>query len=152
MKKLLIYLMLFLATVILRSQSADIGKLRPVQLISVYREDDWIVVGTDTGDLGRGFEIRDAIENLKGTTPGVIYLDTADYLVVNRDTENLIQELKEYLKGKVRVCLTEDDIALVDASEYLAAHPPRIRIRDWTPGKALEILLRQGEKIILQIS
>ena len=152
MKKLVIYLLLLVATVVLRPQSADIGKLRPVQLVSVYREDEWIVVETDTEDLGRGINVDDAIRDLKETTPGVLYLDTADFLLVHNDTRNLIMELTSHLKGKVRVCITEGGIPLTDASEYLAAHLPRSQIRDWKSGKPLETLQQEGERIILEFS
>lgn len=152
MKRILIYIALLAGAVALRPESADIGKLRPVQLVSVYREDEWVILETDTEDLGRGLSIHDAIKNLKETTPGVIYLDTADFLLVHRDTQNMIPELTAYLKGKVRVCIAEGDIPLTDASDYLAAHPPKTRIRDWYPEKQLEILQHQGERIILRIS
>ncbi len=152
MKKLVIYLLLLAATVALRPESADIGKLRPVQLVSVYREDEWIVVETDTEDLGRGIDVDDAIRNLKETTAGVIYLDTADYLLVREDIQTLIPQIANHLKGKVRVCITEGGIPLTDASEYLAAHPPRSQIQDWKSGKPLETLQQERERIILEFS
>lgn len=150
MKKILIYLLLLAGTVALRPESADIGKLRPVQLVSVYREDEWIIVETDTEDLGRGTNIDEAIRNLKETTPGVIYLDTADFLVVQNDTQGLILEMTKHLKGKVRVCMSEGGILLADASEYLAAHPPAIKIGNWESGQSLELLQQEGARIILK--
>ena len=149
MKRILIYIALLAGAFALRPESADIGKLRPVQLVSVSRDGEWIVVETDTEDLGRGISIDDAIRDLKETTPGVIYLDTAEFLLVRSDTENLIPEMADHLKEKVRVCQSED-IALTDASEYLAAHIPKRRIGDWKAEEPLEILRREGERIILK--
>ena len=150
MKRILIYMALLAGAFALRPESADIGKLRPVQLVSVYRDGEWIVVETDTEDLGRGINVDDAIRDLKETTPGVIYLDTAEFLLVRSDTETLIPEMADHLKEKVRVCQSEEDIALTDASEYLAAHMPKRRIGDWKAEEPLEILQREGERIILK--
>ena len=56
MRKTVLYTLLFALSIAMRPQSLDIGTLRPVQLVSMYREDEWIVIETDTDDQGRGVQ------------------------------------------------------------------------------------------------
>ena len=55
----------------------DVARLRPVELISVSREEAQVLVETDTGDSGRGRTLELALEDLHDSTPGEIFLETA---------------------------------------------------------------------------
>ena len=150
MRKTVLYTLLFALSIAMRPQSLDIGTLRPVQLVSMYREDEWIVIETDTEDQGRGGNVQEAIQNLKETTPGTIYLDTADFLMVRTDTENAISEIAQYLKKNVRVCRSIGGITPIDAAKYLSAHPPRTNMREWRKSVELEVLQYDGMKLRLK--
>ena len=150
MRKTVLYTLLFALSIAMRPQSLDIGTLRPVQLVSMYREDEWIVIETDTDDQGRGGNVHEAIENLKDTTPGTIYLDTADFLVVRPDTQNMISEISQYLKQSVKICSSIERIASIDAANYLSAHPPKTNMREWRKSVELEVLQYNGMKLRLK--
>jgi hypothetical protein len=150
MRKTVLYTLLFALSIAMRPQSLDIGTLRPVQLVSMYREDEWIVIETDTDDQGRGGNVQEAIQNLKDTTPGTIYLDTADFLVVRPDTQNMISEISQYLKQNVKICSSIGGIAPIDAAKYLSAHPPRTNMREWRKSVELEVLQYNGMKLRLK--
>ena len=150
MRKTVLYILLLALSVTMRPRSLDIGTLRPVQLVSMYREDEWIVIETDTDDQGRGGNVHEAIQNLKETTPGTIYLDTADFLIVRTDTENAISEIAQYLKKNVRVCRSTGGIIPIDAAKYLSAHPPRTNMREWRKSVELEVLQYDGMKLRLK--
>ena len=150
MRKTVLYTLLFALSIAMRPQSLDIGTLRPVQLVSMYREDEWIIIETDTGDQGRGGNVHEAIQNLKDTTPGTIYLDTADFLVVRPDTQNMISEISQYLKQNVKICSSIGGITPIDAANYLSAHPPRTNMREWRKNVELEVLQHDGTKILLK--
>ena len=61
----------------------DVAKLLPIQAVAVYTEGDSVVLETDTENKGKGASIADALQDLKENTPAVVYLDTAEFLMVS---------------------------------------------------------------------
>ena len=76
MKRWLLYIVLFAAAIIIPVNGTDVGKLHPVQAVSVGYQDGQVVLKTDTGEMGIGETPELALENLKQTAPAIIYLDT----------------------------------------------------------------------------
>lgn len=130
MKRIVIYILALAAALLVPLRGTDVGKLQPVGLVQLYKEDKTVVIVTDTGDSGRGDTAKAAFENLEATTSGIIFLDTADYLLISKSAIDEIVGLKAYLKPSVRVCLAEADIDPVQAAEYLAVHRPVIKLKD----------------------
>ncbi len=125
----------------------DVGKLRPVELVAMRREENTVVLETDTGDIGRGEDPLKALEDMKGSAPGALFLDTADYFLVTRETENLLPELAEVLRPAVEICVLRDPVDLEEAAEYLRAHSPKVTLLQWrTQGKAMPELRSEGGK------
>ena len=76
MKKIIVYLLLLAAVLLLPVQGTDVGKLLPVEVLQIYKEEDSVVLTTDVGASGVGATVDAAIENLKATAAGIIFLDT----------------------------------------------------------------------------
>lgn len=150
MKRLIIYVVLMIAVLLIPTERTDLEKLKPVEAVLVYREEEQIVITTDTADLGRGESIDAALKNLKESAPGIIYLDTADYLLITQDTEEQILQLRGNLKGTVRICMTEGEIDMERVGEYLSVHKPEKKLRDWKAGDAIEILYSEDDRLILK--
>lgn len=128
-------------------QGSDVGKLRPVELVAMHREGYTVILETDTGDVGRGRNPAEALEDMKRTAPGALFLDTAEYFLVTRETENLLPELAGVLRPAVEVCVLEDPVDLEAAAEYLRAHSPEVTLLQWrTQGKELPELRAEGGK------
>ena len=72
MKRILLYVLVMAAALIVPVKSNDVGKLRPVQAVMVSREAGSVIIRTDTDDTGTGTDVLSALENLKATTPAVI--------------------------------------------------------------------------------
>jgi len=126
-------------------QGNDVGKLRPVELVTMRREGGGVVLETDTGDFGRGEDPLAALEDLKRSAPGALFLDTADYFLVTRETENLLPELWEVLRPAVEICVIPGETDLEAAVEYLRAHSPEVTLLQWrTQGKDLPELHTEG--------
>ena len=119
----------------------DVGELQPVELLQVYRKGDKVVMSTDTGDVGTGFTLKAAWKNLKETTPGTIFLETADYLLLTVETEELLSELSRLLRPGAEVCLVEGAVDERKAAEWLAAHPPGVPLRSVRYGEETAPLL-----------
>lgn len=149
MKRILIYIVVVAAAMLVPIERTDVGELQPVELIHMYREGKQIVLGTDTEDSGHGATVEEAFRNLEDTTPGIIFLDTADYLMVSENAEDLIGELRSYLKPCVRVCVAEKGIKLAEAAEYLAIHSPKATIGEVKKESDMEVLVLQNGRLNL---
>lgn len=113
----------------------DIAKLRPVQAFAMYMEDNNVVLETDTGDLGRGENVLRALENLKEKTAAVVYLDTAEFLLVAENAVSEMGELAQHIKHSVKVCVCEAAGRVKEAAQYLDVHGKLPKLRDWMESK-----------------
>ena len=147
MKRLLLY-MCALALLLLADRGTDIGSLRPVELVRLREWNGLLILETDTGDCGWGMTIAQTVAKLKETTPGQIYLDTADFLLLEEGTERYLPLIAEYLKRNTRVVYGARDVGLQDAAAYLRVHKPTSRIKEW--GNPAEKLILEGGKMSLK--
>lgn len=150
MKRTVIYTAVLLAALLLPAQGMDIGKLRPVGLIQLYKENDYVFIVTDTGDSGCGQTVEAAFENLEETTSGVIFLDTADYLLLSRTANREAEALKQYLKSSIRVCIAEKNIDPVQAAEYLSTHRPAVKMKHYKGPQKAQKLLQDNGRLVLK--
>lgn len=150
MKRWILYalgliLVLFLAPV----PRTDVGDLLPVELLSVYFRDGTLCVETDTGDMGTGKNLDEALSDLKATAPGNIFLDTADYLIITREAIPLLPQLWQILRPATQLCLGEG--AEAGAAAFLAAHRPGVTLNDVRAGMGtLPVLIRTEERYRLE--
>ena len=139
---------LALGLVLLGGRKSDIGRLHPVEVVHLYEEKGILILETDTGDKGWGLTVEQALERLKETTPGVVYLDTADYLLLGEGMEPHLPALRAYLKKGTVMAYAPEGIDLEEAAAYLRVHEPERTIKEWEePG---EWLGYEGGKMILK--
>ena len=150
MKKVALYILLLAAAVLAPLRGMDVGKLQPVGLVQLYKEGETVVIVTDTGDSGRGNNVEAAFENLEDTTPGVIFLDTADYLLISKDAVGEVEKLSSRLKASVRLCYAEKDIEAAEAMEYLAVHRPQVLLKESERLADAETLMMDNERLVLK--
>jgi len=93
LKRILIYCLLLIAVVLIPVERLDVGKLEPVQAVWAYRENGIIVLETDTEDKGSGETVEEALKDLEANCLGIIYLDTAQFLLVSEDLQEQIPGL-----------------------------------------------------------
>ena len=134
MKRIWIYGLLMAMTLAAPAKRNDLGKLHPVELIKAHRENGDVVLETDTGAKGKGKDIASAIQNLKDTTAGIVFLDTADYLLIGKEEDDLIMELKGYLKRKTRVCYAPQTVDPEETTGFVTVHTPKMEIGRWKMG------------------
>ncbi len=149
MKRRFAYAVLLLTALAVPVEGTDIGKLRPVELVMVQMQNHQVVLRTDTGDIGQGGTAEEAYQNLRDTTSGVVYLDTADYLLISPGAWEEAAKLKAYLDGTVKVCEAENRVEPELAAEYLGAHPPKTRLRDLSTPDSLESLCMVNGRLII---
>ena len=137
MRKNLFYGILLAAAVLVPAERTNLQKMKPVEAVYLYMEDGDVAILTDTGDRGVGQGVEKAIADLKERTAGIIYLDTADYLLIGQGGEQHIPALAQYLKKTVRVCQTEGEVDMERVGAYLSVHRPEVQLKDWERGGKL---------------
>ena len=140
MKRMLLYIGILAALLAVPVERLDVGKLHPVQVVSVSKENGWVVIQTDTGDRGIGETGEQALKNMEETTSGVIYLDTAEYLLLSKDAEDALTQLRTALKPKTGICYAEEGIDLKEAGKFLSAHAELPRLKEWKKGQELPVI------------
>ena len=148
MKRIILYIGILALVIAAPVKPMNIGNLRPVQIVSVYKENGWTVIETDTQDKGIGGTARQALQNMKDTSDGVIYLDTADYLLLTKDTEEAVVELYGNLKASVRLCMESGVTDLKKAVSYLRTHGELPKLKEWKKGAELPLLSTFGDSLI----
>lgn len=140
-----------LAVFLAPSEEADISSLRPVELLSLYKEEGEVYVEADTGDVGRGVDLRSALEDMKATSPGEIFLETADYVMVTEETKAYLPELKKILRPATEIVQTQDRIETAAAAGFLSVHGPGVVLKDCSTESVLpELVIRGGRCYLVQ--
>lgn len=98
----ILYIIIIGVLLFIPLERLDVAKLEPVEAVAVYLEKGEVVLETDTESVGKGETIQQALENLKKNTPAIIYLDTAEYLLVAESAREHAEQLMEYLKKNVK--------------------------------------------------
>ena len=75
----------------------DVGQLQPVQLVMVTAQQGAVEITTDTGDLGRGATVQEAFADMQQASPKKIFVETAEYLLINRAAETLLPDITNIL-------------------------------------------------------
>lgn len=149
MKKWVIMLLALLAFAALPTSGTELGELHPVSLLMVQTQGKTIQLLTDTQDRGSGETLDGALKNLEDTTPGHLFLDTVEYLILTEQTQYLIPQLKRLLRPGVAVCLGENDMNTEALPEYLNTHTPETILRNVDETTPLQKLNESEERLIL---
>ena len=130
------YILIAVALLFAPVNRLDVAKLEPVEIVYISQDDDVITVSTDIGAWGKGENIQQALEMLHATTPGVVYLDTAEYLLCSAEAVAQIEQIRGDLHGSVRICLAER-LDYEDLAEFLETHGKLPCLRTWKVGDPL---------------
>ena len=131
MRKILsiVILMLSLAAPVKR---LDVAKLQPVETVAVYYSGNAVVLETDTGNVGQGSTAAKALQDLKESACSVIYLDTAEYLLIGQNAQNAAAELRPFLKDSVKVGSYHGGDIMKETA-YWEIHGDLPKLKTWKP-------------------
>lgn len=147
MRRIVIYVLILGVLLFLPLKGNDIGKLQPVEVVQVHRQGGEVLIRTDTGDQGIGSTAELALQNLKDTTPGYIYLDTAEYLLLNKEASGDIEKLRPVLRKSLQLCFAETEVDLQLAAKFLPAHGNFPQLKRWKQGDDLPLLTVEGSRL-----
>lgn len=132
MKRIILYCILLAIALMIPIKKIDISDLEPIQAVRMDRQQGEIILQTDTGDTGAGENVQSALDNLKKVSSGIVYLDTAQYLIVTENAQEYIGHIRPFLKNDVRVCLWEGAEKLTDAAKYVKSRKIGVRLKKWS--------------------
>jgi len=147
-KRIVLYIGMIALVFAAPVEHLNVGELIPVQVVAISQENGWTVIETDTGDKGIGANAQKALKNLKDTASGKIYLDTAEYLLLGRDTANAAEDLRGELKPSVKLCETAKPLDLEETAKFLNNHGKLPRLKDWNKDTELPVLSTFGDALI----
>ncbi len=147
MKRFVLYALILALVWVTPIERVDIGKLRPVEVIAVYKSGNTVVLATDTEDLGIGRNAEEALEDMRSTSPAVIYLDTAEYLLIAEDAEEEAETLRDELKKSVRLCGVSGKVDLKNAAKFLPVHGKLPSLRNWKAEDTLPVIRSEDGRI-----
>jgi hypothetical protein len=113
----------------------DVGKVRPVEVLTVCAKGSRVQLLTDTGDIGIGEDIPAAVRDLNETAQAKLLLDTVDYLLTEPGAEIWISQLQEYLRPSCYICYVTGDMDLKQVSPFLQIHEPEMTLNDYQAGE-----------------
>ncbi len=125
----IIIILLFFAPV----ERLDVADLEPVQTVAVSVENEKLKLRTDTGAVGIGTSADTALQKLEESTPGVIYLDTAEYLLLTEEALGYVDGLRQYLNDSVKVSLWDGEGSIEDAAGFLRVRKDLPKLQSWKP-------------------
>lgn len=130
----------------------DVGKLRPVQVVEIRNRDNGVQLQTDTEDLGMGEDVYQAVKHMKETSPARVYLDTADYLLIEPGAEIWLPQLQEYLRPSCCLCYIAGEVDLPAAAQYLQLHEPKLTLTHYEAGKRNlpKLIFNEGSMKLVQ--
>ena len=134
MKRWVNFLLAIVAVVLFAStpfRGTDIGKLSPVEVIWLSETEGEVYMETDVGDSGKGKSVQMALENMKRSASGTIFLETADYLILNINNEDLIEEVSALLRPSCMVCMASEIPDMEKVAAFLSAHEPELTLRQY---------------------
>ena len=109
----------------------NIADLLPVEGVALYIDSGQATLETDMGNIGTGETVEEALAALKENTPAIIYLDTAEYLLVSDDALNQVESLRPYLKSSVKVCICQAAGQVKNTVQYLQIYGDLPTLKTW---------------------
>lgn len=116
-----LYIIVLAAMLFAPVDRLDVAKLEPVEAVAIYLEDGQVVLQTDGESIGIGNTAQEALADLKENTLAVVYLDTADYLLIGEGAEGAAQDLQQYLRESVQIGKYNGG-KVKEEAEYLDIH------------------------------
>lgn len=117
-------------------RGTDVAKMEPVELVWLMRTDEGIAVQTDTGSTGWGKSVSAAVEDMKQSASGEIFLETAEYILLTDLDEEILPELMALLRPSCKVLFAYGKAKPEDATLFLRSHQKNVTLLDWkTEGK-----------------
>ena len=112
--------------------AVDVSRLEPVQVVYLYLDQGRLWLETDTGSFGSGDSLTEAANDLKANASGEIFLDTAEFLILDPEVP-IEPDFYDHLRPGCKVCYADAPPDLTVAAAFLATHSPEITLAHLRP-------------------
>ena len=129
--KTILYIIIIVASLLIPTEKADVAKLQPVEAVMLRNVNGKTEILTDTCAWGRGDNAQEALADLISNTPELVYLDTAKYLIVDELSVTEIDNLRQDLKGSVKLCRWNGEGEFKDVVMYFSVHGDLPTLKKW---------------------
>ena len=119
--KRILYIVLLALALAIPVKRLDIAKLEPIEAVAVMVEDGLVCLRTDTESEGKGETVALALRALKENAKGMVYLDTARFLLVAENAYEEAKALMQYLRRNVQVA-PYGGTGVKEEAQYLETH------------------------------
>ena len=134
-------------------QATDISKLAPVEVVWLAEENGQILLVTDTEDVGRGANVMEVLSDMKSTATGTIFLDTADYLIVEVGAEKFLDQVADILRPSCMLCQANQMPDLEEAADFFSVHKWDVTLRQWQNERiALPMFIEEERRFVWDVS
>lgn len=128
MRRIWAYLALLAAALglgLTETAGTDAAALCPARVLTVEAAGGTITVKTDQNAVGLGRSLDEAVRDLREGTEGVLFLETAEHVIVAESARYLLPRLAVLpeLRPSAKVYLTDVPPVPATAADFLAAHP-----------------------------
>lgn len=113
----------------------DVGRLEPIGLLQLTETAEGVTVQADTGAAGSGATVGQALSAMQARTAAVIFLETAETVLIPAGKTAWIGELSTLLHPSCAVCIAQTRVPTEKAAAYLRAHPVRLTLGDCMAGE-----------------
>lgn len=139
------------ATGLLPFSGTDIAKLHPVEVLIVSRSEDGLHLKTDSGMAGKGKNVAEALQNLRLSSAGNIFLDTVNYLLIASDCTEEIITLWNYVRPACQIYYFNGEGDCEKIGRYLESHPSQTTVLGYLQGQVnAPLLILEGESIRIE--
>lgn len=145
MKKWLLGGLLVLA-VLYSGRGQDVARLQPVEVLRIGMDGENFVVEVDTGERGAGASLADAVEDLQESASAVVFLDTAEYALIQDGCDVGAESLLQFLRPSCMVCYEAGTADLTKVGDFFRVHRPGVTLLEcWTgTGVPPQLEIRDG--------
>lgn len=129
-----------------------IEEMNPIETIRLSKIEDVILLETDTGEFGAGRTVEEAVKALEETSIGDLFLDSVEFVMVERGTEDILNDLKGIVNSNCKIALDNSNADIQAITEYLRTHVPSESLSDIYHGTDLssELLEKEGRFFLLK--
>ena len=122
---------LLLAILLPKGRGTDLSELIPVEILYIDKVEDHIQVVTDQGVSGMADTLEAALADMQGTSPGRVFLDTAEYLLVTEQALPELENLMRTIRPSVKLLLVTQQPQWDGLAAYLQGQDPEATLLDY---------------------
>ena len=145
MRRWIVYAAVLAVLAISPLQGMDIGTLSPARTVWLAEHNGQIYMQTDAGDFGVGADVQGALDDLNASASCQVFLETADYLIIEKGREVLLTQAVAVFRPACRICTADKMPDMESATDFLRVHKPVTTLRQWRVEKnQLQLLQEQN--------